>query len=36
VFIDGTLAYDRANPPANPPSDFMLGQFETAAKGSAQ
>lgn len=36
VFIDGTLAYDRANPPATPPSDFLLGQFETAVKGSAQ
>lgn len=36
VFIDGTLAYDRANPPAKPASDFLLGQYETAVKGSAQ
>ncbi|HEY5758876.1 MAG TPA: amidohydrolase family protein [Steroidobacter sp.] len=35
VFIDGSLVYDRANPPAKPTSDFLLGQFETA-KGSAQ
>ncbi|WP_417774530.1 amidohydrolase [Steroidobacter flavus] len=36
VFIDGTLAYDRANPPTKPASDFLLGQYETAVKGSAQ
>jgi imidazolonepropionase-like amidohydrolase len=35
VFIDGSLVYDRANPPTQPPSDFLLGQYETA-KGSAQ
>ncbi|MBL8270672.1 amidohydrolase [Steroidobacter sp.] len=35
VFIDGVLTYDRAHPPTQPPSDFMLGQFETG-KGSAQ
>lgn len=26
VFIDGALAFDRANPPAQPRSDYMLGQ----------
>jgi imidazolonepropionase-like amidohydrolase len=26
VLIDGALAYDRANPPAKPRDDFMLGQ----------
>ena len=26
VFIDGVLQYDRARPPALPPSDFLLGQ----------
>lgn len=26
VFIDGTVAFDRAHPPRKPPSDFMLGQ----------
>jgi imidazolonepropionase-like amidohydrolase len=26
VFIDGALAYDRANPPQQPRSDFLLGQ----------
>ena len=26
VFIDGNLMFDRAHPPARPPSDFMLGQ----------
>jgi imidazolonepropionase-like amidohydrolase len=26
VFIDGALVYDRANPPAKPRSDFLLGQ----------
>jgi imidazolonepropionase-like amidohydrolase len=31
VFIDGTLAYDRANPPPKPTSDFMLGQPKEAA-----
>ena len=31
VFIDGVLTYDRANPPAKPASDFLLGQ-----EGSAQ
>jgi hypothetical protein len=39
VFIDGTLAYDRANPPTKPASDFLLGQYETAkatSAGSAQ
>lgn len=36
VFIDGALVYDRANPPAKPTSDFLLGQYETAVKGSAQ
>jgi imidazolonepropionase-like amidohydrolase len=30
VFIDGTKVYDRANPPAKPPSDFLLGQYETS------
>ena len=25
VFIDGALAFDRAHPPAKPPSDFLLG-----------
>lgn len=30
VFIDGVLVYDRNNPPAQPPSDFLLGQFESA------
>lgn len=30
VFIDGALVYDRANPPTKPPSDFLLGQYETA------
>jgi len=29
VFIDGALVYDRANPPAKPASDFLLGQHET-------
>lgn len=28
VFIDGALVYDRAHPPAKPPSDFLLGQYE--------
>jgi imidazolonepropionase-like amidohydrolase len=39
VFIDGVLAYDRANPPAKPTSDFLLGQYETTpvrSSGSAQ
>jgi imidazolonepropionase-like amidohydrolase len=31
VFIDGALAFDRANPPAKPRSDFMLGQPSEAA-----
>jgi imidazolonepropionase-like amidohydrolase len=26
VFIDGAVAFDRANPPRKPPSDFLLGQ----------
>ena len=26
VFIDGALAFDRANPPQQPRSDFLLGQ----------
>jgi len=26
VFIDGAVAFDRAHPPAKPPSDFLLGQ----------
>ena len=26
VLIDGAVAFDRAHPPAKPPSDFMLGQ----------
>ena len=26
VFVDGALAYDRANPPQQPRSDFLLGQ----------
>jgi imidazolonepropionase-like amidohydrolase len=26
VFIDGALTFDRAHPPANPRSDFLLGQ----------
>jgi imidazolonepropionase-like amidohydrolase len=26
VFIDGTVAFNRAHPPQKPPSDFMLGQ----------
>ncbi len=26
VFVDGALAYDRANPPPQPRSDFLLGQ----------
>jgi imidazolonepropionase-like amidohydrolase len=26
VFIDGAKVYDRANPPAQPASDFLLGQ----------
>ena len=26
VFIDGALMFDRAHPPAKPPSDFLLGQ----------
>jgi imidazolonepropionase-like amidohydrolase len=30
VFIDGVKMYDRANPPAKPASDFLLGQFDTA------
>ncbi|MDY6946161.1 MAG: amidohydrolase [Pseudomonadota bacterium] len=36
VFIDGTLAYDRANPPTEPASDFLLGQYETAKATSAR
>jgi len=36
VFIDGALVYDRKSPPAKPASDFLLGQYETAVKGSAQ
>jgi imidazolonepropionase-like amidohydrolase len=28
VFIDGAVAFDRAHPPARPPSDFLLGQPE--------
>jgi imidazolonepropionase-like amidohydrolase len=36
VFIDGALVYDRSNPPAKPPSDFMLGQYETTQVGAAQ
>ena len=39
VFIDGALVYDRANPPAKPASDFLLGQYQTTssvAAGSAQ
>lgn len=36
VFIDGALVYDRANPAVNPPSDFLLGQYETSVRGSAQ
>ena len=28
VFIDGTMVYDRAHPPAPPPSDFLLGQAD--------
>jgi imidazolonepropionase-like amidohydrolase len=36
VFIDGALVYDRASPPTKPASDFLLGQYETAVKGSAQ
>ena len=31
VFIDGALVFDRANPPAKPNSDFMLGQSLGAA-----
>jgi imidazolonepropionase-like amidohydrolase len=30
VFIDGVKVFDRANPPTQPASDFLLGQFETA------
>ncbi len=26
VYIDGALRFDRAHPPATPPSDFLLGQ----------
>ena len=26
VYIDGSIAYDRKAPPAQPPSDFLLGQ----------
>ena len=26
VYIDGALRFDRAHPPAEPPSDFLLGQ----------
>jgi imidazolonepropionase-like amidohydrolase len=26
VYIDGSVAYDRKAPPAQPPSDFLLGQ----------
>jgi hypothetical protein len=26
VYIDGVVQYDRAHPPAQPPSDFLLGQ----------
>jgi imidazolonepropionase-like amidohydrolase len=26
VYVDGAMVYDRANPPADPPSDFLLGQ----------
>jgi imidazolonepropionase-like amidohydrolase len=26
VFIDGAVAFDRAHPPRQPPSDFLLGQ----------
>jgi len=26
VFVDGVAEYDRAHPPAEPPSDFLLGQ----------
>src|SRR5262249_40902091 len=26
IFIDGAVMFDRAQPPRNPPSDFMLGQ----------
>jgi len=37
VFIDGVKAYDREHPPAQPNSDFMLGQFSgQAGSGSAQ
>ena len=31
VLIDGALAFDRANPPPKPTSDFMLGQLKEAA-----
>jgi imidazolonepropionase-like amidohydrolase len=31
VLIDGALAFDRANPPSKPASDFMLGQAQQAA-----
>jgi imidazolonepropionase-like amidohydrolase len=36
VFIDGVLTYDRANAPAKPASDFLLGQYETTQVGTAQ
>jgi len=29
VFIDGALVFDRAKPPAEPASDFLLGQHQT-------
>jgi hypothetical protein len=29
VFIDGAVVFDRAHPPQEPPSDFLLGQPNT-------
>jgi hypothetical protein len=26
VILDGAIAYDRAHPPSDPPSDFELGR----------
>ena len=34
VFIDGVLSFDRSQPPARAPSDFLLGQ-SSATSGSA-
>ena len=35
VWIDGTLRYDRAHPPAEPDSDFLLGADVDEAAAAA-